>query len=59
MLRYAAYLTNLEQLLASGKLPATTTIVMLEGRNGQAFAVKAPSCVVAPTSPPGMPCIGV
>jgi len=39
--RYKEYKLNLERLLESGRLPATTRIVVLEGHNGQAFAVQA------------------
>mmetsp|Transcript_126282 Transcript_126282/g.252294 ORF Transcript_126282/g.252294 Transcript_126282/m.252294 type:complete len:446 (-) Transcript_126282:39-1376(-) len=40
-LRYEKYLENLEALLESGNLPRSTQLVILEGRNGQALAVKA------------------
>ncbi|CAE8618065.1 unnamed protein product [Polarella glacialis] len=39
--RYLEYLENLELLLNTGRLPAGTRIVVLDGRNGQAMAVKA------------------
>jgi len=39
--RYQEYIKNLEALLASGKLPAGTKLVIMDGRNGQALAVQA------------------
>merc|ERR1719410_2990660 len=39
--RYERYLENLEAMLESGKLPKGTQLVILEGHNGQALAVKA------------------
>lgn len=38
---YAEYKANLRDMLADGRLPAGTRVVELEGRNGQAMAVKA------------------
>lgn len=40
-MRYQQYLENLEGLLHSGWLPSGTRLVVLDGRNGQALAVKA------------------
>jgi len=39
--RYLEYLQNLESMLNSGKLPAGTKLVILDGRNGQALALRA------------------
>lgn len=40
-LRYDEYLSNLEKLLDDGTLPPGTRLVILDGHNGQALAVKA------------------
>lgn len=39
--RYEEYLQRLEGLLHNGRLPPGTRLVILEGRNGQAMAVRA------------------
>lgn len=40
-LSYHQYLQNLEDLLTSGRLPAGTRLVILDGHNGQALGVQA------------------
>lgn len=44
--QYDGYQQNLRHMLETGQLPRSTQLVILEGRNGQAFAVQAGLAVV-------------